>query len=400
MKWWLKQSLYIQILVGIIFGVIIGIIFSPLATAIKPAGDIFLRLLKMLVVPLVFFTIADAVISMRDLSTVRSLGGTAILYFVSTSLFSFFIGLLFTAILKPGTQSIAGVDPGTIGQTGDFSFLDNIILWFPANPIEAMVQGNTLQIIVFAIIVGIAILIMEKKSQNLRKLIKESSSLMMTITNIIMKLAPYGICALIANLVVSFDKRLITDVGMFVFAFYCGIAFLFLVLYPVLIKVFIRRSPIQFYRDISPALFIAASTTSSAATLPVSMKVADENLGISKNIWGFTLPFGLTFNMDGSAVVFSTIALFAAYLHNVEISPAFLIHGFLLCFILSIANAGIKGGGIVMSTILLQSLNMPLTLIPVLAAIWPILDIGTTTSNITGDLVGTAIVGKKKQENI
>ncbi|MFC1555083.1 dicarboxylate/amino acid:cation symporter [candidate division KSB1 bacterium] len=395
MKWWFRQSLNIQILISIICGVLLGVLLGEHVGVIKPIGDIFLRLLKMLVVPLVFFTIADSVISMSDLRTVRLLGGSALLYFVSTSVLAVVAGLAITAMLRPGTQSISGLDTGTLEQAGEFNILDNIVQWFPANPVEAFAQGNILQIIVFAVIVGIAVILMHKKSGNLRSIIKEGAELMMVITNIIMKFAPYGICVLIADLVVSLDRSLISDVGMFVIAFYTGIAFLFVVVYPLLIKVFAKRNPLQFYRDISPALFVAASTTSSAATLPVSMKVAEENLGIPKKVWGFTLPFGLTFNMDGSAVVFSTIALFAAYLHNFDVSFAFVIQAVMICFVLSVANAGIKGGGIVMSTILLQSLNLPLTLVPVLAAIWPVLDIGTTTGNITGDLVGTAIIGRK-----
>ena len=142
-------------------------------------------------------------------------------------------------------------------------------------------------------------------------------------------------------------------------------------------------------------MLVAASTTSSSATLPVSIRVSDKNMGLPESIYGFTLPLGMTINMDGMAASLGVIAIFAANLYGVPITPALIVQFAFLGLILSIGTAGIKSSGVVMSTVLLQSLNMPLTLIPILAAVWPIIDIGHTTANITGDLCGSAILGSK-----
>jgi Na+/H+-dicarboxylate symporter len=156
-----------------------------------------------------------------------------------------------------------------------------------------------------------------------------------------------------------------------------------------------KLAPLRFYRNIAPAMLVAGSTTSSSATLPVSMAVADDNLGVPEKVWGFTLPLGATINMNGMAAAIGVIAVFASHLYDVPLTPALLFQFIFLGLALSIGTAGIKGGGIVMSGVLLQTLNMPLTLIPLLASLWPILDIGHTVCNVTGDLVGTSIVSSR-----
>jgi Na+/H+-dicarboxylate symporters len=162
--------------------------------------------------------------------------------------------------------------------------------------------------------------------------------------------------------------------------------------YPTLLKLFAKIKPIKFYKAVSPAMLVAASTTSSNATLPVSMRVARENLKVPEKIYGFTLPLGATVNMDGMANALGVIGVFAFNIYNVPITFTSVFQFVFLGLVLSTGCAGVKGAGIVMSSILLKSLNLPLDLVPIFAAIWPIIDIGHTTLNITGDLTGTAIV--------
>ena len=185
---------------------------------------------------------------------------------------------------------------------------------------------------------------------------------------------------------------MLAEVGRFILTDYIGIVIMIIIVYPILLKTLGKINPIKFYRAISPAMLVAASTTSSAATLPVSMNVADKNIGIPANIYGFTLPLGATVNMDGMSIALGVIPVFACYLYDMPITLPFIVQFIFLGLMLSVGTAGVKGAGIVMSTILLQTLNMPLTLVPIFAAIWPIIDIGHTTTNITGDLVGTTVV--------
>ncbi|MCP4727216.1 MAG: dicarboxylate/amino acid:cation symporter [bacterium] len=395
MKWWFRQKLYVQIIIAIVVGGIIGSFSSQTADFIKPVGDIFLRMLKMLIIPLTLFTLTSAVISMKDIRTLRKLGGMMLVYCIITSAIASALGVFSGIIFKPGRDSSGILDIGESGAAADFSILDNVVSWIPVNPFESLASGNLMQVIIIAIITGTALLVMGKRSENLCSLVNDGADLMIRITEMIMRLAPYGILALTANLFVKLDSTFLIEVTRFFIAFYASVIFIFIFVYPPLIRTFSGLNPLTFYRNIAPALLVAFSTTSSAATLPVSMKVAEEDLGISKTVWGFTLPFGLTINMDGAAAVFGCIAVFAANLHGIEIGMIFIIKAIIICLILSVANAGIKGSGIVMSSVLLQSLNMPLALVPVLAAVWPVLDIGTTTANITGDLAGTVIIGRR-----
>lgn len=395
MKWWFKQPLYTQIFVGIIVGVVLGLVLGPKTSVLKPVGDIFIRLLMMLIVPLTFFTLVSGLTKLEDLRSFRSLGGMIILYYAVSSLVAATLGMFVALLVKPGRGAVGILDPIAKVEGADFNFLEHFVSWFPKNPIQAMTEGNMLQIIVFSIIVGMSLLAMGKKSGNLVKIFNDGADLMIKITEFVMKTAPYGILALVANMVASLGTRMLAEVAWFVITDYAALIILLVLFYPPLLRLLGKLSPLRFYRNIASAMLVAGSTTSSGATLPISMAVAEENLGVPEKVWGFTLPLGATINMNGMAVAIGVISVFAANLYGIPITPALMLRFMFLGLVLSIGTAGVKGGGIIMSGILLQTLNMPLTLIPILASLWPVLDIGHTTCNVTGDLVGTAIVSSK-----
>ena len=396
MKGWFKQPLYVQIFVCILLGVALGYLLGPKAVLLKPLGDIFIRLLKMLIVLLTFFTLISGMTRLEDLRSFRSLGSKIILYYAFSSLVAAALGMILALVVQPGKEAMGLLGSGNAPvEASDFNLIDNLISWFPVNPIKAMTEGHMLQIIVFSIFVGLGLIAMGKKAHRLNQLIHDGAELMITITEFVIKTAPYGILALVANMVSSLGSRMLTEVGRFLIADYAALLLLLLVFYPLLLRFAGKLSPWRFYRNIAPAMLVAGSTTSSSATLPVSMAVAEENLGVAEKAWGFALPLGATVNMNGMAAAIGVIAVFASNLYAVPLTPALLFQFVFLGLALSIGTAGVKGGGIVMSGILLQALNMPLTLIPILASLWPVLDIGHTTCNVTGDLVGTAIVSSR-----
>ena len=211
-----------------------------------------------------------------------------------------------------------------------------------------------------------------------------------------MKVAPYGILALVANMVASMGFDMLREIGRFILSQYLALFLLLVFLYPTLIRYLGKLNPLRFYRNIAPAMLVAASTTSSGATLPVSMGVAQESLGAPEKVWGFTLPFGATVNMDGMAACIGCIAVFSCNLYHRPITAGLMFQFMFVGLALSIGTAGIKGGGIVMSTILLQTIGLPtVIIIPILTSIWPVLDIGNTCCNVTGDLVGTTIIASR-----
>ena len=398
MRWWFGQQLYIQILICIAIGVLFGYFAADYVHYLKPVGEIFIRLLKMLIVPLTMFTLISGMTKMGDLQRLRSVGGMTLLYYLCTSLFAAAVGMVVALIMRPG-EGVQGIlKEENVGESVEFNFIDNLVNWIPTNPFEAMVTMNMLQIIVFSLIVGATLLALGKKVETIAKFMNEGAELMIKITDFVMKLAPYGILALIANLVGELGVEMLTEVSRFILTDILAIVFILLLVYPLVIRFIGKLSPVRFYRNVAPAMLVAASTTSSLATLPVSMRVAAGNLGVPKKIHGFTLPLGATVNMDGMAAAIGAIAVFASNLYGLDMTPALLFQFVFLGLVLSIGTEGVKSAGVVISTILLQTLNLPLTLIPILAAIWPVLDIGHTTCNITGDLAGTTVIGSRMKE--
>ncbi|MCP4710045.1 MAG: dicarboxylate/amino acid:cation symporter [Planctomycetes bacterium] len=395
MKWWFKQQLYTQILICIVIGALLGLIFGEDVGYIQPFGDIFIRLLKMLIVPLTFFTLISGITRMEELRNLRSVGGLTLLYFAATSLIAGTIGMVVALVIQPGKGENAILDSGREYTAQEFDFVEKLVNSVPENPVAAMASADMLQIIVFSIILGIGLLAISKQAPELVKLVHSGADLMIKVTEFVMLLAPYGILALVANMVATLGADMLTEVLWFIIADYISMIIILVVLYPIILKWVARINPIRFYRHISPAMLVAASTTSSGATLPVSMRLAEKNLGAPENLYGFTLPLGVTVNMDGMAAAIGVVAVFAANLHGEEINAMFMVQVVFLTLVLSVSTAGIKSSGAVMSAVLLETLGLPLMLIPILYTIWPIIDIGHTTCNITGDLCGTMVVGSR-----
>jgi len=395
MKWWFRRPLYLQIVIGIAVGVGLGLALGPRASIIKPAGDIFLRLLTMLIMPLTFFTLVSGMTKLGSLRSLRRVGGWIVLCYAVFSTIATGLGIIAALIMKPGHEAAGLLDEGARVEAGTLSLGDQVVSWFPSNPFEAFAQGNLFQVIVFALIVGIALLAMHERAGKLMALADDAASLMIKVTDLVMQVSPYGILALVANMVGTMEVRILKDMARFVGANIAGQIVLLSLFYPIVLRSIGRLPPWWFYRQVSPALLVAASTTSSGAALPVAMRVADENLGIPGNVWGFSLPLGATMNQNGMAVAIGAIAVFASNLYSVPLTIPLLLKFVLLGLILSAGTPGVKGGGIVISGMLLQTLGLPLTLVPLLASIWPVIDVGHTTNNVAGDLVGTAVVANR-----
>lgn len=394
MKYWSGLALHKKIFVMLLLGIVVGWVSGPKAEILQPLGDVFIRLLRMLIVPLVFFTLSSGVTKMGSPSNLRRVGGFVVTYYLLSSLLAAAVGCAVALVIRPGIGAEGIL--GTVGEikAASYSVVASILNWIPTNPVEAMANANMLQIIFFSLIVGIALLLLDKKTENFRRFLQEGAEVMIQITDFVMKFAPYGIFALVAILVGTIGDKMMSAVLKFILADYIAVGIVLLVIYPPILR-FFSVPVLRFFRHIFPAMLVAATTTSSAATLPVSMQVAEEKLGLPEPIYGFALPLGNTVNMNGMAVAIGVIAVFALDLFQVSITPGLLFQIVYLGLLLSIGAAGVKGAGIVMSTVLLETLGLPLSLIPILAAIWPIIDIAHTTANITGDLVGSTVCASR-----
>ena len=398
MKWWRNQKLYVKIFIGVLVGTILGLVFGPKIAFLKPLGDIFIRLLQMLIVPLAFLSIVSGITKLEDIRMLKSIGGKILSIYGLTTLLATLIGVVTALLIQPGKG-----EEGLLGKAADierpeFSFMDNIVQWFPSNVFQSMSETNMLQIIIFAIFTGVAMVLLGDKVKKIKDLVHEGADLMIKIAEIVINFAPYGIMALIANVVGTLGVDVLIEVGKYVLSAFIGFIIILLVVYPILLKVFGKTSPTFFYKQISPAMLVACSTTSSSATLPASMEVAREGLKIPENVYGFTLPLGATINMNGLASTLGVLAVFASNLYGIPITFSVILQTAFLGVVLAMGCAGVKGADVVTASLLLSTLGLPLSIIPIIAAVSPIVDMGNTVVNITGDLAGTQIVNQRNPQ--
>lgn len=400
MKWWFNQELYVKIFVCIILGIILGMTAgAKISFIMAPIGDAFLRLLKMLIAPVIFFTIVSGITKMEDVSNLKAVGSKLLIYYAATSLLSVVLGLGVALIISPGKNMPGFLQNSTAAvKTSDFSFIKNMLDWIPTNPFEALATANVMQILFFSLILGIVLLIIGDRVKGVIKIVDEGSEIMLKITDIVMGFAPYGILALISEMVQSMSGKALAEVAKFILADYVALFIILLVVYPLQFMLLTKISTTKFYKAIMPCILIAASTTSSAATLPVNLNVAEKSLKLPEKIYGFGLTIGATANSNGMACVLGVIIVFAANLFGMELTLPYIMEFVVVGLLLSMGTAGVKGAGIVLSSIILQTMNLPLTLVPILAAIWPLIDIGHTTVNVVGDLVGVSIIAARSGE--
>ncbi len=396
MKKLLKAPLWAQILAAIVIGVLIGAVSPEAAEVLSPLGDIFLNLLKMLIVPLVFFSITNGICAMQNGKQLRSVGGRIVLYYVASSAAASVFGVIGGLITQPGKNITDFALAEEAAEAADFNMIDNIISWFPSNIVKAMADGNMIQIIVFCLFLGVALLALGDKASMVIKFIGEGNDIMLKITEYVIAISPIGILSLMASMVSTVSGAMMKEVIVFIATIDVTIVIFAFLFYPLVVKFVGHLKVGKFLKKASASMLVAFTTTSSAATLPVSIKVADEKLGCSEKVYGFTLPLGNTCNMDGAAIQFAVVAIFACNLFGIPLTAERIFQFVFLSLILSIGAAGVKGAGIIMSTIIIQTLigDAGLTLIPIIAAVWPTLDPFATCANNAGDLTGTVIVSK------
>ncbi|ADT83268.1 dicarboxylate/amino acid:cation symporter [Thermococcus barophilus] len=404
-----------KIFAGLILGVIVGLVLGSLGyadavkTYIKPFGDIFVRLLKMLVMPIVF---ASLVVGAASISPARlgRVGVKIVIYYLLTSAFAVTLGIIMARIFKPGLglQLATGAKFQAKQAPSMVQTLLNII---PKNPFGALANGQVLPTIFFAIVLGIALTyLMNSKDEfvkdsanTLFKAINGLAEAMYKIVGGVMQYAPIGVFALIAYVMAEQGVKVVGQLAKVVVAVYLGLILQIVLVYFVLLKIF-GLDPIKFIKKAKDAMITAFVTRSSSGTLPVTMRVADEEMGISKGIYSFTLPLGATINMDGTALYQGVCTFFIALAIGQHLTIGQQLTIVLTAVLASIGTAGVPGAGAIMLAMVLQSVGLPLTDPSVAAAyamilgIDAILDMGRTMVNVTGDLTGTTIVAKTEGE--
>ncbi len=406
-------------ILGIVFGFIMNTIDGGkefVTDWIKPFGTIFINLLKLIAVPLILASLIKGISDLKDISKIKTMGFRTMVIYMLTTVVAIVIGLGIVNIVKPGSgmsaetiekiKSKYETSSGVVDKLAKASAqnesgpLQALVDIFPSNIFQSLGNASMLQIIFFALFVGISLLLIsEKKAKPLMDFFDSLNEVVMKMVDLIMLFAPYAVFALLANVIIAFDDTEIL-LKLLVYAI-CVIAGLLLMIsfYLILVSIYVKKSPLWFLKNISPAQLLAFSTSSSAATLPVTMERVEEHLGVDKEVSGFVLPVGATINMDGTSLYQAIAAVFIMQViwpEGLTFSNQLIIVATAL--LASIGSAAVPSAGMVMLVIVLESIGFPEELLPIgLALIFAVdrpLDMMRTTVNVTGDATVSMIIAK------
>ena len=398
------MELHTKIILGMILGGVAGFVFEMQIVEIKPVGTAFIRLIQMIVVPLVLASLISGTASLGDIGKMKRIGAKTLAYYLSSTAIAITLGLVLANIFQPGS----GMDPevqakllesygGTAGQKvaaaqGSISVVDTFLDMIPTNPVAALADASMLQVIFFAIMTGIALTLMPgDKARPVIVFFDGFFEAMIKVVLIVIEIAPYGVFALIADAVGSFGLGILASLLKYTLVTAFALLVL-LAIYPFVVRFFSGLSPLQFIRGIRPAQLVAFSTSSSGATLPVTMEACEDNLGVSKEVASFILPLGATVNMDGTALYQGVATVFIAQVYGIPLDLGAQLMVVLTATLASIGTAAAPGVGILMLVIVLQQVGIPLEGIALILAVDRLLDMLRTVINITSDATASVIV--------
>lgn len=405
-----KMNLTTKIVAALVLGAIVGLllnltapnVFEVLNTYLfVPVGQIFLSLISMLVVPLVFFSIVLGSAGLGDPQKLGRIGAKTIGYFLVTTCIAIIIGLILAAVIQPGSAGdfdTAGAEFSAEEAPPVSETLMNII---PKNPINAMAEGNMLQLIVFAVFIGFALTALGEKTKGILNLVNQGNEIMMYLVGLVMRFAPYGTFALIATAIGTQGWDAILAMGSYMLVVLAALFIHSAVTYGGTVAFLAKKNPLWFFKKFAPAMGVAFSTSSSNATLPVSMEVAQRDLKVPEPISSFVQPLGATINMDGTAIMQGVATIFIAQAYGIDLTMGELATVVLTAVLASIGTAGVPGVGLIMLAMVLGSVGLPVEGIGLIIGIDRLLDMTRTAVNITGDAACALYVGEtEKNRNL
>jgi len=417
-----KLALHWKIIIGMVLGVVYGLIANKMGLVsftndwVKPWGTIFVNLLKLIAVPLVFASLIKGVASLSDISRLSRIGGKTIAFYLVSTVIAVTIGLFLVNSVQPGNTfsekkrmelketyaSKVGAKITAASNVKEEGPLQFVVDMVPSNFMAASSNNrNMLQVIFFAILFGIAMVMLpQEKTTYVKGFFDGVNDIILQIVDIIMLMAPYGVFALLGGLVVDFggSADLFIALGMYSITVIVGLLLMILLIYPTILKIFTKVKYIDFFKAISPAQMLAFSTSSSAATLPVTMERCEEHLGISEEVSSFVLPLGATINMDGTSLYQAVAAVFIAQAFGYDLDLAAQLTIVLTATLASIGAAAVPGAGMVMLVIVLSAIGIDPEGIALIFAVDRILDMIRTVVNVTGDATVATVVASTEGE--
>lgn len=393
-----KLSLATKTFIGFGLGIVIGLVFGEKATIVKPLGTIFLNMIKMIVVPMVFFSITAGVASLGDLKKLRNIGVKVVGLYALTSALCVGLGLIMANIINPGK----GFDLTALSQSTDYeaqampSIIDTLIDMFPSNIFTSFTNTNMLQIIVFSVFLGVALIMMGKEGKRLLAGVQSCANAMYKITAIVMEFSPIGVCALLADSVGAYGLKIFGPLGKLILTVYASDVILVLLMYIPMVALLAKFPVKKWLQGIWKVWVVTASTTSSSGSLPITTSVTNDEFGVSSELSSFSLPLGATINMNGGCIYYAAAIVMTAQIYGMNLTPSALVNIIISTVLVAMGCPGVPGGAIIMTTILLTNMGLPLEIVGLIAGIFRLIDMANTTFNVTGDVVTTMVVARSE----
>ena len=393
-----KLSLAAKTFIGFGLGIVIGLVFGEKATIVKPLGTIFLNMIKMIVVPMVFFSITAGVASLGALKKLRNIGVKVVGLYALTSALCVGLGLIMANIINPGK----GFDLTALSQSTDYeaqampSIIDTLIDMFPSNIFTSFTNTNMLQIIVFSVFLGVALIMMGKEGERLLAGVQSCANAMYKITAIVMEFSPIGVCALLADSVGAYGLKIFGPLGKLILTVYASDVILVVLMYIPMVALLAKFPVKKWLQGIWKVWVVTASTTSSSGSLPITTSVTNDEFGVSSELSSFSLPLGATINMNGGCIYYAAAIVMTAQIYGMNLTPSALVNIIISTVLVAMGCPGVPGGAIIMTTILLTNMGLPLEIVGLIAGIFRLIDMANTTFNVTGDVVTTMVVARSE----
>ena len=397
----LTNKIFLALIVGFLTGSISNILqlgsSTFLTDVIDVPGSLFISSLKMLVVPVVFFSIVCGVSNLSELSALGRIGGKSFFLYLFTTTIAISLALLVSNLINPGSNANFGTVEDFIQKEGP-SLKEVIINIVPYNPIKALADSNMLQIIFFAIFFGISINLLKEKAKRIKDISNLFNDLFLKMIEIVMYFAPFGVFFLIYKTFLTQGFQAIVDLGAYFFSVLIVLIIHFFLTYGGFLIIFTKIKITRFYSKMKDTFLFAFSTASSAATIPITLKTVEERLGVDKSVASFSVPLGATINMDGTAIMQGVATVFIANAYNIDLSTVDYLSVILVATLASIGTAGVPGVGLVMLTMVLNQVGLPAEGIALIIGIDRILDMTRTAVNVTGDAAISCLVAKSEKK--
>lgn len=397
-----KIGLTSQVFLAMILGAIFGLVIGEPMTKVGFIGTIWLNMIKMIVIPMVIVTIVTGIISQKDVKSLGRISVRIMSYYIITTLIAAAIGIIVATIVKPGNiASFTGLASKEIGTGTDVTIGDFFTSMFSSNMFNTFSEGNILQTLIIAILIGVAILRM--KTESLKTTIINGfnalSEMVFSLIGMIMIVSPIGVFFLMADSFATYGAGIFTSMATLAGTYYLACIMQILLVYGGVLWFKAGINPIKFIKDSAELWVYTISTCSSVASIPVNIKVAKEKFGVPESISGFTVPLGSQMNYDGSVLLYGVVIVFISQVVGVPLSVGIMLKVILLSAIFSTGGGGIPGSGIVKLLVMVEAFGLPTEIVGIIAAFYRLFDMGTTTNNCLGDLAGTIFVSKLEEKS-